>query len=787
MSISRRLALIVFILTSLSLSMVFLATYQSSKKIMSEVINSRYVRIAEDTSRQIDNFLFERSKDISALSGLSQVRQYLSAAENLQSQGAINIRLKEIRKNDPGWMNLFITDTSGKFLMATDRGIDLKKILGESEYARFLSDANSGKDVFSDAIADGSDGMPTIIFASPVFAPESEKLIVGIFWGELDWGAILSILKEVPASFAHILNRNGLEIASNNPDFYKDILEEDYSENADYKDMARSGASSSIIREDLHGNFESITAHAHEAGYETYGGNSWITVIEDPATEILMPARKIVLNNSLWVLLGTIISASLGFLFTRWQIINPVKNLSEFAGKISAGDMSAAIPAYNSKDEMSAILNSLKGAIVLLRDTNKRITAEVDVKTRSLEKELELKDRQEKNLEKNKTATLNLLEDISIEKARVDALVSELSKFQLAVEDAYEHIIITDTDGTIVYANKAAERITGYARGEIIGNRPSLWGKQMSKEFYEAMWKTIKTDKKVFIGELRNRRKNGVVYDVNTQITPIMDKNGDLKFFVAIERDITEQKRLEDARISFISVASHQLRTPLTSIKWISELLLSGDVGPVPEKQKEFVEDLYVSSRRMINLVNSLLNIARIESTELRVRAEAIDFRNLYSEILKELDVRIKEKGHSISLTIGNGAEDMHTDSKLLYEILKNILTNSIKYTDKKGVIKVAVKKSNDEIVISVSDNGIGIPKDEQPRVFEKFFRGTNAVKISTDGTGLGMYIVKNLADLLSGRVWFESEENKGTVFYLALPAAGPRAHEGSKMLLSSN
>ncbi len=299
------------------------------------------------------------------------------------------------------------------------------------------------------------------------------------------------------------------------------------------------------------------------------------------------------------------------------------------------------------------------------------------------------------------------------------------------------------------------------------------------------MWKTIKADKKVFIGELKNKRKNGVVYDVDVQITPILDKDGNLRFFVGIERDITEQKKLEEARTNFISVASHQLRTPLTAIKWIAELILSGDTGPIPEKQKEFINDLYISSNRMIDLVNSLLNIARIESTELRVKSELVNLNELCLNISKDFEAVLADKRHSISVSVGDGAGEIHSDQRLLYEILKNLISNAIKYTGENGVIRISSEKSAGNIIVTVSDNGIGIPKDQQGKMFTKFFRGDNAVKINTDGTGLGMYIVKGLVDLLGGRIWFESEENKGTSFHISLPITGLKDREGSKSLLA--
>ncbi|MEK9186495.1 MAG: PAS domain-containing sensor histidine kinase, partial [Patescibacteria group bacterium] len=416
--------------------------------------------------------------------------------------------------------------------------------------------------------------------------------------------------------------------------------------------------------------------------------------------------------------------------------------------------------------------NKISGYIAIRFLITDRKLAEADLKKHNLE----LIDAQK--------ALVNLLEDLKLEKGKFELLTIELNKFQLAVENSFEHVIITDPEGIILYVNKAAEKNTGYLRGEIIGQKPSLWGRQMNKEFYESLWRTIKLEKKPFSGELRNRRKNGDIYEVDLQAFPVLDGNGNIRFFVGIERDITEQKKLEDARTNFISIASHQLRTPLTSIKWITELLLAGDIGALREKQKEYVGDLYASSKRMIDLVNGLLNIARIESAEIKIKSETVDLANIYATLLKEFEPLILQKHHSFFLEIKEGFPRFKTDPNIFREVLKNLLSNAIKYTLEGGVIKTGALVNGDEVIISVKDNGLGIPKAQQSRIFQKFFRADNVVRMNTDGTGLGMYIVKSLVELLEGKIRFESEENIGTTFSVTLPLKGPDEHEGTKTLV---
>ena len=411
-------------------------------------------------------------------------------------------------------------------------------------------------------------------------------------------------------------------------------------------------------------------------------------------------------------------------------------------------------------------------------------TKDLEGLTRKLQEALQEVEYKNKILEDTKASTINLLEDVSAEKARAEILLNELNKFHLAVENSFEHVIITDLKGVIIYANKAAEVTTGYSRAEMLGQRPSLWGGQMSKEFYKNMWDVIAIQKKTFHAEVSNKRKNGHLYIAEMYISPILGKDGNIKFFVGIERDITEQKKLEDARTNFISVASHQLRTPITSIKWIAELMLGGDIGPLNKKQLDFLKDLYTSTDRMIKLVNSLLNIARIESRELIIAPERLNIKKRYTDILKELEPMAFARKHKFTFSNETGLSEFISDPNLFHEILKNLFSNSIKYTPDGGLIEFSCSTDNNDIVFLIKDNGIGIPKNQQVRIFDKFFRADNVVRMNTDGTGLGMFIVKELIELLEGRIWFESEEDRGTAMHVALPLRGPHHHKGSKNLI---
>ncbi|MBI4992264.1 MAG: HAMP domain-containing histidine kinase [Candidatus Harrisonbacteria bacterium] len=216
--------------------------------------------------------------------------------------------------------------------------------------------------------------------------------------------------------------------------------------------------------------------------------------------------------------------------------------------------------------------------------------------------------------------------------------------------------------------------------------------------------------------------------------------------------------------------AYHQLRTPLISMKWMAEMLLKGEAGKLNPAQEDLIRDLYTSVNHANELVGHLLSAARIESEELLIRLEPVDLEKICNEAVKDLQPLANKKSQTLSFKKIVNLPIINTDPKYLREVLDNLLSNAAKYTPNKGAVELSVSLYKGEILFAVKDSGIGIPKAQQSRVFGKFFRGDNAVKMSNDGTGLGLYIVKNLVELLGGKIWFESEEERGTTFYFTLP-----------------
>jgi len=252
---------------------------------------------------------------------------------------------------------------------------------------------------------------------------------------------------------------------------------------------------------------------------------------------------------------------------------------------------------------------------------------------------------------------------------------------------------------------------------------------------------------------------------------------------IVVFRDITHEKEVDKSKTEFVSLASHQLRTPLSAIRWYSEMLNSEKLGPLNEQQKSYMTEIYDSNRHMIELVNSLLNVSRIDLGTFAIEPVPTDFREIAESCLKELFVKIQENDMHVSTSFEDNIPKINADPKLIRIIFQNLLSNAIKYTKKGGQVSLSMTRDETSLYIKVSDTGVGIPVSVQDKMFTKLFRADNARIVESEGTGLGLYIVKAVVEKGGGKIWFDSVENKGTTFYVTMPLSGMQKLAGAKDL----
>ncbi len=246
---------------------------------------------------------------------------------------------------------------------------------------------------------------------------------------------------------------------------------------------------------------------------------------------------------------------------------------------------------------------------------------------------------------------------------------------------------------------------------------------------------------------------------------------------IEVFRDITLEQEVDRMKSEFISLASHQLRTPLSAIKTYTHMLKDGYMGELSSTQKSSLDTIIGASNRMNELISTLLNITRMESGTIAVNPKPVRADKIADEVVKELGLAAGTK--SIKLTAGvtpKSGITITTDPLILKEVVTNLVSNGIKYTPNGGSVSISLRKRADCVIIDIRDSGWGIPKFSQDQVFSKFFRAHNIVKRETTGTGLGLYLVKGLIDALGGGISFKSQEGKGTVFTISLPLKRNRA-----------
>jgi len=389
--------------------------------------------------------------------------------------------------------------------------------------------------------------------------------------------------------------------------------------------------------------------------------------------------------------------------------------------------------------------------------------------------------KQKERLEKQRTAILNVLEDIAKEKDKFQALEK---KFEDIARSSSDFLWELDEDGHYTYASGRISEILGYHPGEIIGKTPF---DLMSEEEADKVKKVfdIKVAKREPIIDIKNWNlaKDGRKVCLLTNGVPVVDKRGNLIGYRGADKDITVQEEIDKAKSEFVSLASHQLRTPLTAISWYTEMLLAGDAGAINDNQKKYLSEVYDGNKRMIDLVNSLLNVSRIELGTFMVEPEPAHLEEMADSVIKELDHSIKERKLDFHKEYEASLPIINVDIKLTRMIFQNLLSNAVKYTPEGGKITLTIKKQDPNMLISVADTGYGIPKNQQSHIFSKLFRADNVMAKDTEGTGLGLYIIKSIVESSGGKIWFESEENKGTTFFVNLPLSGMQKKKGSKPL----
>jgi signal transduction histidine kinase len=347
--------------------------------------------------------------------------------------------------------------------------------------------------------------------------------------------------------------------------------------------------------------------------------------------------------------------------------------------------------------------------------------------------------------------------------------------------------IINNFTGPIIFADSAHKiALFNAAAVDILGMSDRDHGKKISASHDHALVDFKKVIHKEYehdpdergvaggssdpIGEVIRLEHQGEerVYRVQTSVIYNEDKNflGVVKVFY----DLTTEKAINRAKSRFISIAAHQLRTPLSSIKWIIRMALDGDMGVFNKEQARLLEKAYKSNQKIIRLIDDLLNASHIEEGKFGYHIQKENFNELLEGLLADFDHKIKNKDLEFNINKRGKLPYVHIDKEKMSLALQNVIDNAIKYTPAKGKVEINAKKKKGSLEVRVKDTGVGIPDRDRYKIFSKFYRAGNVATSETDGSGLGLFIAKNIIEGHGGEIELRSEEGKGTEVILRLP-----------------
>ena len=461
-------------------------------------------------------------------------------------------------------------------------------------------------------------------------------------------------------------------------------------------------------------------------------------------------------------------------------VSEPIRELSQISKAISGGDLTKRAKV-TSKDEIGQLAHAFNDMTAQLQASYESLEEKVRTRTKELEEE-----KIKASHEKDKIATI--------------------------LYSIGDGVFVVDAEYRIVLFNKMAATLSGFSLEEVMGKRyDSILKFVLEKN--EKVNDTFIKDA-IDTGEVKEMANHTVLIKkdeskipVADSAAPIKNKDGIIVGCVVVFRDITKEREIDRAKSEFVSLASHQLRTPLSSINWYTEMLLAGDAGEVTKEQKKYLEKVSHGSQRMAQLVSALLNVSRLELGTLALEPEPTNLKHISEGVLEELKPEIVRKKLRVMQKYDSTLPDIPLDPKVIQIVFQNVLSNAVKYTPEGGTVQIFIEKKGREALIAVRDTGYGIPENQQDKIFTKLFRADNVRARDTDGTGLGLYIAQAIVKEAGGKIWFsspggsasggESVEKKhvrrspkgegwSTTFYITLPLAGMKRREGTKGLTTS-
>lgn len=367
----------------------------------------------------------------------------------------------------------------------------------------------------------------------------------------------------------------------------------------------------------------------------------------------------------------------------------------------------------------------------------------------------------------------------------------EFSRLLVSTIQEYA-IFLLDVNGNIATWNPGAQKLKGYLPSEIVGRHFSVFYPKKDVLAKKPEWELEVAMREGHVEDEGWRvRKDGTKFWANVVITALKNDDGELIGFAKVTRDLSERKKYEEelrqanlnlrkhsaellalnkAKDEFISLASHQLRTPASGVKQFLGLVLEGYAGDITEKQKDFLTKANESNDRQIKLINDLLRVAQLDAGKIVLKKISCDVSELIKDVVGEQRDVFERRKQKITLSIPRDPVLAKIDPTHMRMVFENLVDNASKYTPEGGELKVIVRDNGEQVSIAVIDSGVGIDEDSQIKLFKKFSRIPNDLSEKVGGTGLGLYWVHKLVQLHEGSIQVKSDPNVKTTFTVTIP-----------------
>lgn len=367
-----------------------------------------------------------------------------------------------------------------------------------------------------------------------------------------------------------------------------------------------------------------------------------------------------------------------------------------------------------------------------------------------------------------------------------DVINNEKQKSSIIVNSIDDAVVLIDNKNVIQIFNPAAQTLTGWPQEEAVGidyrsvvRLANEKGEAVNEQLHP-FFKVFQSKAVVRDGTLSLTKKDNSVVSVDISITPLLDASGYVSGAIGVFRDVDEQRKEERQRADFISTASHEMRTPVAAIEGYLSLAMNDKVCQIDSKARDYLEKARDSTHHLGQLFQDLLTSAKAEDGRLTSNPTVVEMGEFIEKLVEDLKFTAEKKGLLLELHSSRGQTGspvkniapllyVHVDPERVREVITNLFDNAVKYTDA-GKITIGVTGDTSVVQMYISDTGAGIPKEDIPHLFQKFYRVDNSATRTIGGTGLGLFISRKIIELYKGRIWVESEAGQGSTFYINLP-----------------